>query len=398
MMIDQSLESLRNLEPQFQARIAALLQAAGGRVRVISGHRTPEQQQQLWNTAAKMYGPTAADRWVAQPGHSNHEKGIAVDFQGDLALAHRLAPQFGLVAPMQWEDWHFEPVDNQTNPKAYTVAPPGYPDPTSESAQTSTQHHLAALAAGIGADLTPAAVATARANGADVTTGSHIETTATTPTAGASPTVAPVTAPTPVQPAAGSTAQVIASPTVGGDTERLLAGQPIQNGSVGALQDATQPSTPSSGAGQTGAYAGESSWGGKGRLTPQQIYGYLINAGFDPAHAAAFTAISQRESGGNPAAHNGNAGTGDDSWGLFQINLLHGGWTNFLAQHGIDVAGGQALTDPATAARAAFFIWQASGLHPWAPQGGTWSTRVPLGAGVEGSGGQVTLEQLEGLA
>ena len=33
-------------------------------------------------------------------------------------------------------------------------------------------------------------------------------------------------------------------------------------------------------------------------------------------------AIAMRESGGNPKVHNGNRRTGDDSYGLFQINML----------------------------------------------------------------------------
>lgn len=98
--------------PALAGRLAALQQAIqqrGGSLSVTSGYRTVQEQQKLWNDAVAKYGSAAAARkWVAPPGASNHNKGVAADLAGNLDLAHQLAPQFGLKFPMPWEPWHIE--------------------------------------------------------------------------------------------------------------------------------------------------------------------------------------------------------------------------------------------------------------------------------------------------
>lgn len=96
--------------PMAQA-VAQLLSAARGRVRLVSGWRSPERQEQLWSAALQRYGdPEVADNWVARPGSSMHERGLAVDLGGDLELAARLVEQLGLplYRPLPNEPWHFE--------------------------------------------------------------------------------------------------------------------------------------------------------------------------------------------------------------------------------------------------------------------------------------------------
>lgn len=112
------------MDPDFEGRLNALIAASDGAVWIESGDRDTETQTRLWNEAVAKYGPEEARNWVAPPGHSNHEKGIAVDLGGDLELAARLAPQFGLYRPMSWEPWHFEPVGSRSDdPSAYTDKP-----------------------------------------------------------------------------------------------------------------------------------------------------------------------------------------------------------------------------------------------------------------------------------
>lgn len=58
-----------------------------------------------------------------------------------------------------------------------------------------------------------------------------------------------------------------------------------------------------------------------GVLSIDQVAQLALSVGLTPDQAVIATAIAMRESGGNPAAHNGPNAT-DDSWGLWQINVL----------------------------------------------------------------------------
>ena len=112
-------------------------------------------------------------------------------------------------------------------------------------------------------------------------------------------------------------------------------------------------------------------------LTPQQICQIARAAGFrDTAEVspgvsevACFCAIAMRESAGNPEAFNGNAATGDRSYGLWQINLRDPNVGRFVYEHilnvpldsGEDVPNNPAtegrLFDPATNAAAAWTLY-----------------------------------------
>lgn len=101
------------LNPELSAAVDALIRASGGRVYLVSGLRSSDHQAVLWAEALEQYGsPEIADNWVAPPGHSMHERGLAVDLGGDIALAVRLVAELKLPLwrPMSWEPWHFELV------------------------------------------------------------------------------------------------------------------------------------------------------------------------------------------------------------------------------------------------------------------------------------------------
>ncbi len=132
------------MDDVFASRLKALIEASGGRLSVVSGYRSVEEQQQLWDGALAKYGSEdAARKWVAPPGRSNHNHGIAADlgFETDDATnwAHENAPRFGLTFPMSWEPWHIETAearggtpeqDGKTHSggaDAYTTPPPGVP-------------------------------------------------------------------------------------------------------------------------------------------------------------------------------------------------------------------------------------------------------------------------------
>ncbi len=86
---------------------------------------------------------------------------------------------------------------------------------------------------------------------------------------------------------------------------------------------------------------------------PVNILQTLQQAGFKgPGLARAWTHV-MLESGGNPRAFNGNTGTGDRSWGLFQINTL-GPLKSRVQQFGLQSE--QDLLDPTTNAKVAFVM------------------------------------------
>jgi len=131
-----------NLNADFASRLRGLVAESGGRITIVSGYRSPARQQQLFAQALAKYGSEKeARKWVAPPGKSNHNHGVAVDLGGDLQLAHSLAPKYGLVFPMPHEAWHIEPAGLRAHPDAYTTAPDddmgdmSASDPTQEQQQ-----------------------------------------------------------------------------------------------------------------------------------------------------------------------------------------------------------------------------------------------------------------------
>jgi len=95
-------------------------------------------------------------------------------------------------------------------------------------------------------------------------------------------------------------------------------------------------------------------------MTNAEIQQLAASAGFpNPALAAA---IAMAESSGNPRAYNGRGG--DDSYGLWQINMQGALGPARRSQFGL--SSNEQLYDPATNARAAFAIsGGGSNFSPW---------------------------------
>jgi len=129
--------TLDGLHPTLmRPRVEALLADPEARrlgLYVVSAFRSVARQAVLFAAAVVRYGSVAkARRWVAPPGRSNH--GPRVDGYGtavDLGLpgvkavsgqwpvhlerqVNELAGRYGLYSPMEWEDWHFEPIPSWT--------------------------------------------------------------------------------------------------------------------------------------------------------------------------------------------------------------------------------------------------------------------------------------------
>ena len=109
------------MSPNFASALDNLIAAAseaGHDVTINSGYRSPERQAELFADAVQRYGSeAAARRWVAPPGSSRHNHGIAADlgYGSDEARdwVHANAEKYGLNFRMDWEPWHIEPLNMQ---------------------------------------------------------------------------------------------------------------------------------------------------------------------------------------------------------------------------------------------------------------------------------------------
>lgn len=111
--------SADGLHPSLASAVSSLVHAAHGDVWIVSGYRSAQEQAALWAAALARYGSAeAADDWVAPPGHSMHERGLAVDLGGDLVLAQSLVSSLRLPLhrPLAHEPWHFELVGSRGGP------------------------------------------------------------------------------------------------------------------------------------------------------------------------------------------------------------------------------------------------------------------------------------------
>ncbi len=111
-------------------------------------------------------------------------------------------------------------------------------------------------------------------------------------------------------------------------------------------------------------------------LMPPQVLAAMERAGFPPEIAVTLTAIAMRESGGPEAekygchadAFNGNAATGDRSYGLAQINLRDEGIRKVVYEQILQIPYGptpdldaeKRLFDPDLNAKTAHLLWGGS--------------------------------------
>ena len=102
---------------------------------------------------------------------------------------------------------------------------------------------------------------------------------------------------------------------------------------------------------------------GRTTLSKQQIGDLARNSGFPEADIPVITAIAMGESGGDTGAHNPNASTGDNSYGLMQINMLGGMGPERRQAFGLQK--NEDLFDPQKNMDAAFQIYKTQGLGAW---------------------------------
>ncbi len=114
----------------------------------VSGFRDNARQTALFRRAVRRYGSQKkAARWVAAPGFSHHEAGLAVDLGDGTAPQCRVRRCFRKTEAYRWLRGNAERFGFQLNqPRTPRPGPPGEPwhwrfigpaDPGTEQAQTS---------------------------------------------------------------------------------------------------------------------------------------------------------------------------------------------------------------------------------------------------------------------
>ncbi len=98
-------------------------------------------------------------------------------------------------------------------------------------------------------------------------------------------------------------------------------------------------------------------------LTAGQMTALAEKAGFNKNDAKIMGAIGMAESPGDPNAHNTNAKTGDNSYGLWQINML--GSMGPSRRKSFGISNNEELFNPSVNAKAAYKIYKSQGLGAW---------------------------------
>ena len=112
-------------------------------------------------------------------------------------------------------------------------------------------------------------------------------------------------------------------------------------------------------------------------LTSKELVELLAAVGFEGKALKTAWAVTMRESRGHPTSHNTNASTGDNSYGLFQINMIGSLGVERLAKFKdrIGITKVADLLDPVANAKAAYYMtaggtdWGSWGLGPNAYDG-----------------------------
>jgi hypothetical protein len=119
-------------------------------------------------------------------------------------------------------------------------------------------------------------------------------------------------------------------------------------------------------------------------LTRTQVEGYAKSAGFSGKDLDIAVAVAKAESGWNPKAH--NAVPPDDSYGLWQINMLGSLGPDRRKRFGLKANSD--LFDPATNAKAAHAVFVGSGWKAWTTYTrGTYKKYLSDSGDSSGSGG-----------
>jgi hypothetical protein len=129
----------------------------------------------------------------------------------------------------------------------------------------------------------------------------------------------------------------------------------------------------------------------KTAFTDEELVRMLSIIGFEGKALKVAWAVVKKESNGRPLAFNGNVKTGDNSYGIFQINMIGG--LGVARRDKFDLDSNKDLFDPVVNAQIAYYMsnegsdWSAWGVGKFPYNGNTeqsnfnlWITKFPEGA------------------
>ena len=129
----------------------------------------------------------------------------------------------------------------------------------------------------------------------------------------------------------------------------------------------------------------------KGSFSDKELVKMLSAVGFEGKALKVAWAVVKKESNGRPLAFNGNVKTGDNSYGIFQINMIGGLGVARRDKFGLD--SNKDLFDPVVNAQIAYYMsnegsdWSSWGVGKFPYNGDTdqamynlWITKFPEGA------------------
>lgn len=313
------------LDSRMKKRLLALFAASGGSVRLGGGGgtRSTEQQRKMFLDRHRV-DPNGDITWdgkkwslipgnaaAAPPGRSMHEIGLAADLDGPGVgtWLQKNASRFGLktFANVNHEPWHVQLSELPNSRREYEGGDYG---------ATSTEDPVAATS-----ESTPANAGLAGSIGAS---------------------------------GLGGTSGGALS--LGMSSLSILQGGAPAGGGGGGMEG--------TGGETTASQTADVNYSGSGPLTGKQMAQMLYNQGFRGDALVMALAISKRESGWDPSAYNPNRSTGDDSYGLFQINML--GDLGVSRRNAYGLHDNKDLLNPNTNIRVAWEMSQhGSNFNPW---------------------------------